>query len=298
MPYFSKKIDYSGGSHGNFLELAVNGWIEQVPFDRNRPFFYSSNGACHTKHEFEDYQPVVKALHWSGYRIPLHHEDKVIQIIIPPQYALIILLNTWVRSGDDANSNRLGELASLDIDTTAKLSSAKKYQYLLYQLQIVNGPSDSYTRREIRDAFFTVFSNDDYVNSMNIFDPTPASVYKINMHTMYNIEDFYTELNNIAEFLGKTFLPDQDLIRIYHEFLKYNIGLKSYHRCKTIVEAILANQQVEIDLNVIEEAWINHRLSSIFNMGSYVIPELAADQFPVDSLVIAQALTRQVDRRR
>ena len=298
MPYFTKKIDYSGGSHGNFLELVVNGWIEQVPFDRNREFFYSSNGACHAKYEFDDYRPVVKALHWSGLRVPMKPNDKVIRIKIPNKYELVVALNTWVRSGEDAKINRLGELSTLDQDTTAKLSSAKKYQHILRYLQLKNGASDSYTRRELRDAFFTIFSNNDYVNSLNVFDSTPTDVYEINMHNMYNVADFFVELNNIANFLGRQFLPDQDLARIYSQFLDNNIGLKSFHKCKKIIEAILINQSVEIDLNVMEEAWINHRLSSIFNMGSYVIPVLATDQFPADSQAIAQALLHQVARRR
>jgi hypothetical protein len=64
------KIDFFPGSHGHFLELVINTFVAQRPFDFNRPLF-DENGACHFHLSYGDprYNPVIFCKHYSFWNV-------------------------------------------------------------------------------------------------------------------------------------------------------------------------------------------------------------------------------------
>ena len=51
------------------------------------------------------------------------------------------------------------------------------------------------------------------------------------------------------------------------------------------MEAIITNQSMPLKLNIIEEAWVNYRISRTFNL--YAVPELEANKYPADTRLMS-----------
>jgi hypothetical protein len=104
----------------------------------------------------------------------------------------------------------------------------------------------------------------------------------------FDIKNITSELNNIAKFLNLNFFPTTELIRLHNDFLKRNQGYQSEIKCTAILKDIWAGRSTDIDLNIIEEAWINWQVAR--SLRCYDLPILISNNYPKNTLEISQAV--------
>lgn len=277
-----QKIDFFGGLHGNFLELVVNVAINQTGYDISQSQF-TPDGACHLKNKKSSYKKLIVAQHYSFFKIPFTSKDVVIRIVPTSNDLLIGLTNSFLRAGDQKF-----DLDNLEINTIAKLSTITKGVNFKNTLIEDFGVKVDYTRSSVRNYFYSMLEDfDNGLGMITTFNPAP-SVYQFPFRSLFDIRDFYQELNNIAKFLGLNFYPTTGLSKLHSDFLKFNQGFHSEIKCKEIWQTILQGQSMKIKLNLLEEAWLNHQVAICFRC--YDLPLLMQDNYPTDTLDISQAI--------
>lgn len=275
-----EKIDYFGGTHGNFLELIINLFIYQINYNEDQLF--NKNGACHVKDSSLNYFTKIKCMHYSYYDIPFGADDRVIEITCKENNMLIALTNSLLRAGDEVI-----DISNLERETIKKLSVLPKARLLLNDLIKEHGEQLNYPRSVIRNYFYSKFDNPDFgINLFNNFQhqgPTLAFPFD----AFFNLEDFFLNLNKCAFFLNMNFYPTDQTVKIWKKFIEVNQGYHSQQKCNQIMHYILTNQSMDIsNINLVEEAWILYRLSQIFRC--YDHPLLNVDQFVTDTKEISR----------
>lgn len=275
-----EKIDFFGGTHGNFLELMINLFIYQTNVDTVDLF--NNNGACHLKDNILTYVPKIRCNHWSHNNIPFNIDDRVIEIKCEQIDMLIALTNSLVRAGDEVI-----DINHLENNTIEKLSKWPKAYKLLDDLIAEHGIQSNYPRSVIRNYFYAKFDNPDYgINMFNNFQHQ-GSVLTFPFRSFFNLEEFYIELNKCAFFLNMNFYPNDRTVDIWEKFISVNQGYYSHQRCNQAMHCILTNSSMDIsNFNLVEEAWILYRLSQIFRC--YDHPLLNVDRFLTDTKEISR----------
>ena len=278
-----RKIDFFGGVHGNFLELVINVFVLQQPFDFNQPVF-NNNGACHLKNQQPTYYPLIKANHWSYFDIPFNSTDELVEIYTPPEFMLAALTNSLLRAGDQVLN-----LNNLHIDTIEKLSAIDKSKIFLDNLIKEHGVQSRYHQNIIRNYFYSAFIDPKCgVNQFNNFKFTGKKI-TFPFDAFFSIEKFYYNLNKIAFFFNEDFHPTTECSKLHRDFLKVNQGYQSQIKCQQIIDNILNGISSNIeDCNLLEQAWINYRMAELFRC--YDHPLLTADTYPTNTKQISDAM--------
>lgn len=274
-----EKIDFFGGTHGNFLELIINLFIYQLEIPDHE--FFNSNGACHLKQNISTYIPKIKCNHYSYNNIPFDINDSVIEIRCQEKDMLIALTNSLLRAGD-----QVIDITNLEKNTIEKLYNLPKASKLLNDLVIEHGKHTDYSRSTIRNYFYSKFDNPDFgLRQFDTFQHQgPTLTFPFD--AFFNLEDFFLNLNKCAFFLNLNFYPNNQLVEIWKKFMKVNQGYQSHQRCNRAMQCILTGESMDIsDFNLVEEAWILYRLSCMFRC--YNHPLLNVDQFVPDTKEIS-----------
>lgn len=275
-----RKIDYFGGLHGNYLELVVNYWIDQNrSYDITQPQF-NANGACHLKNKNVSYTPITIARHWSYLGLVFHDEDYVIRIVPAEQDLLIGLTNSFLRAGDQPL-----DLHQLHLNTHKKMSDLPKLKMFLKTLVENHGLREHYARSILRKYFYAMF--DDYHHGLGMLNNwLPAKrLHHFKFRNFFSLTQFFDGLQKISKFVSMEFLPTPELATLHQNFLAVNQGLTSEIRCQRVLESIVCQQSRDLDLNILEEAWINYNISRIFNL--YDVTELETDSYPNNTKIIS-----------
>jgi hypothetical protein len=277
------KIDFFGGTHGNFLELMLNLFVYQIKFDQTQSFF-NENGACHLKNKASSYEPMIKQYHYSFFNEKFNPDDLVIEIHCSPSDMLAAVTNSFLRSGDQKL-----DLYNLHIDTINKLRSMPKALKFLNNLLDQHGAQEHYSKIIIRNYFYSMFAVPEFgIDMFNTFKHT-GQKYIFPFYAFFDIEDFFLNLNLCAFFLNQDFYPNDNCVSIWKEFIEHNQGYHSQLRCKKILKAILSKSSMKIDkLNLIEEAWIIHMIAQIFRC--YDHPIFFTEDFPSDTIEISNKI--------
>jgi hypothetical protein len=277
------KIDFFGGTHGNFLELMLNLFVYQIEFDQTQSFF-NENGACHLKNKNSSYYPVVKQNHYSFKNQKFNPDDRVIEIHCSSSDMLAAITNSFLRAGD-----QVFDLYNLHVDTINKLSLMPKARIFLNNLLAQHGAQECYSKIIIRNHFYGMFSVPEFgIDMFNTFTHT-GQKHIFPFYAFFNIEDFFLNLNLCAFFLNQNFYPNNNCISIWRKFIEHNQGYHSQLRCKKILTAILSNSSMEIEkLNLIEEAWLIHMIAKIFRC--YNHPLLLTETFPTNTIEISNQI--------
>lgn len=278
-----RKIDFFGGLHGHYLELVVNIFIDQVPFDLDRPVF-NENGACHLKKTYPDYQPMTLADHWSYSNLPFDPEDYIIRIVPEKQDMLIGVTNGFLRAGDQCI-----DIKHLEKNTLQKMQKFPKLGQNRDQITKDLGTRIDYPRSAIRNYFYSMFNDDENgINQYRFFDSDTNRYHEFPFRAFFDFNQFLLELNRIAKFVNLEFQPTPDLWRLHSEFLVKNQGYHSEIKCQEILRSIFSARSMPLDLTLTEEAWINYQLGQI--MDFYDDDFLGLDEYPRDTLDIAKRL--------
>lgn len=277
-----QKIDFFGGFHGNFLELVVNVSINQNGYDITKPQF-TKDGACHLKNKDSSYSRIAVAHHYSFFKRPLGHDDKVIQIVPTTNDLLIGLTNGFLTAGDQQM-----DIDNLNKDTLNKLSKLDKGINLKNTIINDYGTRIDYPRSAIRNYFYSMLNDhDNGLKMLASFQPTRYT-HQFPFRAFFDIGYFYQELNAIAKFLVLNFYPTVELGELHRQFMELNEGYHSEVKCRQIWQDILLGRSRDIKLNLLEEAWINHQVANTFRC--YDHPLLSRDQYPTNTLDITQAI--------
>jgi hypothetical protein len=275
-----KKIDFFGGTHGNFLELIINVFVCKHNFDFTKPIF-NENGACHLKKLRSDYKSSIELGNYSYSNKPFSHDDLVIEVHVDPDWMLAALTNSLVRAGD-----YVVDLKDLHINSIKKLSCLQKATYFLKDLTTEHGIQEKYPKNVIRNYFYAKFIMPEH--GIDIFNNFKSTTKKIifPISAFYSLEQLCIHLNQIAFFLQENFYPDERLIKVFNEFIVRNQGYHSQLKCNNIMTNILNNTSMDItDCNILEQAWINYRIAQIFRC--YDHPLLIAEEYPTNTMQIA-----------
>lgn len=277
-----RKIDFFGGLHGNYLELVVNCFIDQnKSYDISLPQF-NSNGACHLKNKNKSYVPITKSGHFSSGSIqqPFGNDDLVIRIVPTEHDLLIAITNSFLRAGDQTL-----DLHHLQQDTYKKMSGLPKLRSFLQTLISNHGLQQEYPRKILRKYFYAMF--DEYKHGLGMFNNwLPANkVHNFDFRNFFSFSDFFLALQKISQFVNMEFIPTPQLIVLHQNFLDLNQGLASETKCNKIIESIVCQESKKLQLNILEEAWINYKISKMFNL--YEVPELETDNYPSDTKIIS-----------
>lgn len=285
-----RKIDFFGGLHGNFLELAVNHAIDQNPWDIRAPQFLTT-GACHVKKFGNVYKPITVAEHWSYQGLAFDATDLVIRIQPNESDMLIAVTNSFVRAG-----NQVLDLYELEHDTYSKMSPLPKLKEFLQTLVARHGRQEAYSRSTLRHYFYSMFA--DPVCGIDTFRswlPAPQ-VHDFEFSSFFQLDQFFESLQGIAKFVNIDFVPSMDLVRLHAEFLEKNQGWHSHLKCVKIMDAIIKQISMPLDLNIVEEAWISWRIAKIFDV--YELESCTQDQFAKDTQFIIQEISEHFQRKK
>jgi hypothetical protein len=280
-----EKIDFYGGLHGNFLELVINLFIYQIDVD-NHSNWFNSNGACHTKNSLSSYMSKIKirSNHYSYNNIKFEPNDLVIEIHCDQDYMLPALVNSLTRAGD-----QVLDISQLEIDTINKLVLLPKFEFFLKDLATEYGVKQNYSRSIIRNYFYSKFDSPELgLGAFNNFKHQ-GQKFCFPFRALFDIEQFYLYLNRCAFFLNMNFYPTEYTYRLWQEFMQKNQGFQSYQKCQQVIKSILGGKSMYTgDLNLVEEAWILYRLSTIFRC--YDHPLLYRDNFPDNTKTISDII--------
>ena len=267
-----RKIDFFGGTHGNFLELVVNHTIDGNLYDVSQNQF-TKDGACHLKDVSSDYIPITKCGHYSWDGHIFGHSDYVIRIVPSQCDMFIAVTNSFLRAGDQ----RL-DIDNLENNTRAKMSKLSKLTNFLQTLSDNHGVSDSYSRMTLRHYFESMFADPTVGLEMFTRWTSANNVHEFKFSSFFYIDQFYESLQKIAQFVNLEFRPSDQLITLHEQFLEKNQGWHSHLKCSKIIESIIKKQIVPVQLNIIEEAWISYKISQIFNL--YDLSCFRKESFP------------------
>lgn len=235
-------IDFYPGSHGHFLEYAINTWIFGGPKVQN---IFTDIGTCHGTYNDNRYMLSKRVLcgHFSETKRPIPVEcEKIIRISVSSFFEQCCLqINATNRAGDIPRAHK--EL---------KLSDS-----------VLNDPV------QLRNIYFSRFVDAEHQLSSSIqWCNTQCSVLEINMSDLYNLLDFFAALQRIAAFLTRQFKPDNDIIAVWQKFMSLNHGVCSWNKANQFVTATILQMPYEDNLNIEEQALVNVLLSQTMNIYS------------------------------
>jgi hypothetical protein len=278
-----QKIDFFGGLHGNYLELLINVFIHQNNYDITRPIF-TKTGACHLKNKDHTYHKIIEGRPYSYFGIPFNKDDRVVKIVPTINDMLIGLTNSLLRAGDQEF-----DLNNLEIDTIKKLKLLPKANPFLITLENNYGVHKNYPRHLLRNHFYAYFDTVEHgLEMFNTFSSDINHYYDFPFRAFFDTNILFYELNNTAKFLEANFYPTDKLMQIHENFLILNQGYQSEIKCTHILADIWAGRSTNIDLNLIEEAWINWQVAR--SLRCYDLPILSGSVYPKTTLEISQAI--------
>lgn len=277
-----EKIDFFGGTHGNFLELLINLFIHQIDYKVDN--FFNENGACHVKNLDPLYVRKIECHHYSYFNIPFNSDDLVIEIHCSEDFMVPALVNSLTRAG-----NQVMDISNLEINTIKKLSVLPKASELLADIIKDYGQQENYPKSSIRNYFYSKFDVPEYgIGLFNTFNHRGKKLI-FPFSAFFDYEELCINLNKCAFFLEQNFYPSDLTYRLWSEFIRVNQGYASYNKCKEAMHAILAGDSMDISsLNIVEEAWLIYKTSKIFRCFDH--PLLTADQFMSDTKDFSQII--------
>jgi hypothetical protein len=284
-----RKIDFFGGLHGNYLELVVNHAIDQNDYDITDNQFLDT-GACHLKSYSKSYVPITRCGHYSSWQQNFNDHDFVVRITAAPEDMLIAVTNSFLRAG-----NQMLDIDHLEQDTYHKMFCLPKLRSFLRTLTDRYGIRRSYPRHILRHYFYSMFAVPEC--GLHMYNRwLPANhFHEFQFSSFFSFEKFYQELQSVANFFNLEFLPSADMIVLHENFLRVNQGWHSHIKCSNIIESIIRQKNIPLDLNIVEESWINWKITQIFNI--YDLDCTQKEKFPEETSIIIREIAQHYQER-
>ena len=121
----------------------------------------------------------------------------------------------------------------------------------------------------LRDIFKNWFLNTDSLPSsdMEYFDKIyqDKQVYLLPLRSLYDIDQFKVELGNIEKFFELSFV-EYDIENMHKDLVSKLLFLNSVDNCQQIINSIETKEKIIINLNVVEEGFINAKIEQIYGV--------------------------------
>ena len=256
-------IDFWGGAHGNFLELAVNSCVFQQSWLLTQEIFVAS-GAVHVKNKnltyAENRNRWCRAEHLTqdGFRFAEH--DRVIRIKVPWHLALICFTNATARAGTHFDKGRdIWQLENHAFGT--QMHDNVIFKSHLPYLQERFGKMTRYPRYAWRHLFYNKFRHGRFSAEQDWDDTVPGyKCFDFDFASFFDRQKFYRDLQEIAVFFDQTLMIHPEFDRVYDEFLEKNQGWRAWNRCQTIIAAVQEHRDIRSVCTVIDEAYLEATL--------------------------------------
>jgi len=298
------KIDYYGGSYGNFLAYILNRYIFKIPSANFDPI--NDIGASHNITFEYQTNRIVFAGHYSfppenvNLAMP-EKNDTVIQIQINSDSLYSVYYNAIVRGGNfglDVETPEEDTLKKLD-DLIEKLNLYKvgHHKYSAFKNQIIKdyGIQINYPRSIIRNYYYSNLREDDLfltpgTNFLN-YDVKEKLTFPV--YSFMSFVSFVRELEKVSiRLINQPFHLDPSLNELYNKFCEKNLGLISSNKCNIILEHILAGHDFEFNTNILEEAYINCNITQIFDIHSGI--DCFNDSYPTNTKIIYDQIMEKI----
>jgi hypothetical protein len=227
-------LDFFAETHGHFLEYVINTWLFDGPRVEN---IFTPLGTCHLAMRNKNYvdNRAVKARHYSQFNFECDDPDQLIRVSISDDYANWIYQINRIERAGAVQAEKLNRNIPERIRKTSHLYRNNWY------------------------AKFN-FEKHAYLNSCD-WRWNDTVFFDFPMESLFEVTDFYQTLYQLSTFLNTKFVPDVELSKLVENFLKINPGWQSYIKCKKIVEATLANIDLDFECTIAEQALINSLLT-------------------------------------
>lgn len=273
-------IDFHGGMHGHFLECILNG-LDSATADliNDSPFRCSDRGTCRNKiyhpwslrfcsdhlHEVEriaKHQSMIDAAeHCITISLEPDHRDLMLYIrlvfgrSLPPE---------WPQPG---------AISQLHINFYHKMSSAKMIplrDYVATRFSGLGEETPDIDVHALRSTLLHLMSkNSQFMTKLETNVPfyRNKTQHKFMFSWFYNQEKFIQEISNLAsEFSIQLGQREHRVRELHQEFLSLNefANDTSYQRCQLVLDNLDSCEPMP-DLDVLEQAWILHKLQRLHN---------------------------------
>ena len=226
-------IDFYSGSHGHFLEYVVNSYIFKGPRIEN---VLTNLGTSHGPKLSSLYREsrMIRCGHYSEFDRPLSQDPKqIVRISVSSTFEKTVYqINVMHRAGDIPVEKKIMDIPDSIRNNTSLLRN------------------DYYSK--LHDNGYTVPKKWKW-------DQIPN--YEFSMGSLYNLHDFYNELQMLADFLAHSFTPDQSLVGLWREFMQKNQGWQCWNQAQILLQKSLANEDYEFLADVWTQAVLNSFLS-------------------------------------
>jgi hypothetical protein len=224
-------LDFYSGSHGHFLEYVINTYIFRGPrVDK----IFTKLGTSHGIRYDVNYMNnrLIVAGHYSELNIPTTDPTSVVRILVNTDYSKIIYqINVDCRAGD--------------------IPTEKKKQNIPANIRV--NPqllqNDYFSKLKFLEYGYKIPGDWRWSNL--------ACIYEFPMESLFDLTAFYSEMHKLSIFLNHSWNPDASLAMIWKEFIEANHGVRSWKKCKNILEMSLANTPLEFDCTAWEQALLN-----------------------------------------
>jgi hypothetical protein len=228
-------LDFYSGSHGHFLEYLINTWIFQIP---KHALIFNPLGASHNIRDNPEYmsQRIVVGKHYTEFnREVLTDPEKVVRVTINKPWAnWVFQINVAHRAGDVPISLKM-------LDTPTHIREVPH----LYR-------NEWFSKLNDQKFGYPVMSKKwRWPNSL---------AFEFPIDSLFSISTLYKTMHACADFFNMRFVPDQELIIVWEEFLKKNQGWQTYTKCINIVNSVVTYKQLEFNTTILEQAVINSLL--------------------------------------
>lgn len=164
-------------------------------------------------------------------------------------------------------------------------------QMLSIPESVKNNPVD------VRNNWYSKFNEREmYADFYADFVLLDQPIFEFTFNSFFSFEKFCIELNRLAVFLNQTFFPDESLYKLWAEFMTYNQGWQSYVKCNHILEDVFANKSTNIDCTIIEQGWLNYKLSNICRIYNGLLFEDLV--YPTNTQIIHNTISDHISRLR
>jgi hypothetical protein len=253
------EIDFFGGLHGNFLCYAINSLDKSVrAYD---PF--TVYGTSHKPYP----KIIARCGHYSAHpETYKRSSDHVVSIIADKEDCLLVNLLSYGRSGDydfdlkNFNINFYDQLKNTNFKDTID------HIDLTYNTDIK--VTNSISRGILREYY--KFNFKDYLTN-NIIQQIQKQKYtfdvlKINFIELYSFDSFLLLIDKIINYFDLPYLIDTIWYsELWNKFISGITEIDQYRNAKFILDAVMTRQFKEIDLNLLQESWLNARLELAYN---------------------------------
>ena len=146
---------------------------------------------------------------------------------------------------------------------------AKQFNFKPFQFDENHPDAPRWVLRDIFKNWFLDVNNLPSAN-MTEFDnfSKQKKVYQIPLRHLYNIDQFKDELKNIEKYFNLTF-EDYDITDIHKEFVDRVPYLNSVAICNEILNSLKTETNIDINLTVVEEGFINAKIKEIYGVEMY-----------------------------